>query len=292
MNTEGWPGIDHAASLLKAGAHALDIVEQSIRLTEENPNVHTVSIGSPPNALGVMQLDASFMNGNTLQVGAIGAIENCIHPISVARQVMERLPHVMLVGEGARLFANECGFSKDHVLNETTTRDYESWRAKHFQEPLISMFTRDTGKGAHGTVICLVIDSHGNFGGGISTSGWDYKYPGRLGDSPIIGAGLYIDQRYGGAACTHCGENAIRTALAHSVVLYMKKGARVEEAVREGMEDLNSLKEGYLGQVFIYAFDKDGVPFVAQKIKREDDCGYLIFQEGMSGYEKRRVASA
>lgn len=291
MNTEGWPGIAHASALLTSGAHALDIVEQAIRLTEANPQVHTVSIGSPPNALGVMQLDASFMNGNTLQVGAVGAIEDCIHPISVARQVMERLPHVMLVGEGARRFADECGFSKDVVLNEEAKRAYQAWRAENLRDPLISMFTKDTGQGAHGTVICLVIDNHGNFAGGISTSGWDYKYPGRLGDSPIIGAGLYIDRRYGGAACTHCGENAIRTALAHSVVLYMKKGASVEEAVREGLDDLNGLKGGYLGQVFIYAFDKHGTPFVAQKVKSADDCGFLIYQQGMGQYERRTVAS-
>jgi L-asparaginase len=142
------------------------------------------------------------------------------------------------------------------------------------------MFSVQEGRGSHGTVISLVRDRSGSFGGGVSTSGWDYKYPGRLGDSPIIGAGMYVDSRYGGAACTHCGENAIRTSLARSVVLYMKKGSTVREAVAEGIEDLAALKNGFQGQVVIYAVDKHGEHFVARRYKDGPPCEYLVWCEG------------
>lgn len=289
MNGEATPGIGRAVELLKTGGAPLDVVEESIKIVETDPSIHTVGYNSPPNALGVMQLDASCMNGDTLETGAVGALEGIVHPISVAREMMRRLPHVMLVGEGARQFAKECGFEEGNSLSPEMKAKYDEWKAKNFKSPLVSIFDPAVGKGSHGTVICLVRNATGSFGGGISTSGWDYKYPGRLGDSPVIGAGLYVDSRYGAAACTHCGENAIRTSLARSVVLYMKKGASVTEAVAEGMEDLASLRGGFQGQVVIYAADKEGNYFIARRYKEGGSCMYYLWCDGMTEFEHRKA---
>ncbi len=122
-------------------------------------------------------------------------------------------------------------------------------------------------------------DKNGNLAGGVSTSGWAYKYPGRLGDSPIIGAGLYVDNRYGGAACTHTGEMTIRASTARSVVLYMKKGASVEESCQEAMQDLSDLKGGYLGPVIIHAIDRKGNPYVMTSGGDSGDGGWWWSQE-------------
>lgn len=287
MNSEGWPGIENASQLLNQGADPLDVLEEGIKLTERDSKVRTVGYGGAPNALGAMQLDASVMDGDTLQTAAVGALEGVMHPISVARTLMQRLPHVMLVGEGAQRFARECGFEIEDILSAEAREAYNNWREKQFKQPLVEMFSPTDGKGSHGTVICLVRNKQGRFCGGVSTSGWDYKYPGRLGDSPIIGAGLYVDSRFGAAACTHTGENAIRTSLARSVVLYMKKGATAKEAVAEGMEDLSALKGGYQGQVVIYALDRDGQHCVARRIEKGNNCEYLIYRSQMKAFERK-----
>ena len=289
MNGEGWPGIGHAAELLKSNASNFDVIEESIKLVELESTVRTVGYGGLPNALGVMQLDASLMDGDTLESAAVGALEGIMHPISVTRQLMKRLPHVMLVGAGARQFALECGFPDAEILSPEAKAAYAEWREKNQFKKVLDLFNHKEGKGCHGTVISLVRNQQGSMAGGISTSGWDFKYPGRLGDSPVIGAGLYVDSRYGGAACTHCGENAIRTSLARSVVLYMKKGASVRDAVAEGIDDLTGLKGGYQGQVVIYAVDKDGEHFVAQRLQQGDPCGYLVYHDEMSTFEKRQA---
>jgi L-asparaginase len=287
MNGEGWPGIERAAHLLQNGAENFDVIEESIKLVELESSVRTVGYGGLPNALGVMQLDASLMDGDTLETAAVGALEGIMHPISVTRELMKRLPHVMLVGAGAKQFALECGFSESDLLSPESNAAFEEWKQRNPFKEVLDLFNHEEGKGCHGTVISLVRNQSGSMAGGISTSGWDFKYPGRLGDSPVIGAGLYVDSRYGGAACTHCGENAIRTSLARSVVLYMKKGASVRDAVAEGMEDLSGLKGGYQGQVVIYAVDKDGDHFVARRLKNGDPCSYVVYHDGMSGFEKR-----
>jgi L-asparaginase len=290
MNGEGWPGIERATQLLQNNAPNFDVIEEGIKLVELESSVRTVGYGGLPNALGVMQLDASLMDGDTLESAAVGALEGTMHPISVTRQLMKKLPHVMLVGTGAKQFALECGFAEADILSPEAKAAYAEWKQKNPFNKVLDLFNHEEGKGCHGTVISLVRNESGSMAGGISTSGWDFKYPGRLGDSPVIGAGLYVDSRYGGAACTHCGENAIRTSLARSVVLYMKKGALVRDAVAEGIEDLAGLKGGYQGQVVIYAVDKNGEYFVAQRLEKGDPCPYLVYHDGMSAFEKRTAA--
>lgn len=291
MNGEGWPGIEAGAEMLVSGKDPLAVIEEAITRTEAESAVRTVGLGGAPNALGVMQLDASIMDGDTLQTGAVGALEGVLHPISVAREVMRRLPHVMLVGAGAQQFARETGFPIEDILSVEAKAEYLAWRAKNFREPLVELFAPTDGRGCHGTVICLVSDGRGRLCGGVSTSGWDYKYPGRLGDSPIIGAGLYVDSRFGAAACTHTGENAVRTSLARSVVLYMKKGAAVRDAVAEGMDDLRALKGGYQGQVVIYAIDRHGEHFVGRRHETttETGCRFLIYRPEMARFERLKA---
>lgn len=293
---EGLYGIQETIDGLRSGASALDSLERGIKRIEDDIRARTVGFGGAPNALGVMQLDASVMNGATLEVGAVGALLGCRYPFSVARKVMETLPHVLLAGEGASRFAQEMGIEQAEPLAAEARQDYEKWAAEHFSDeqrknlggvalaPHISFKTRtDLSKG---TVTFLVRDDAGHLFGGVSTSGWAYKYPGRLGDSPIVGAGMYVDNRYGGAACTHTGEMTIRAGTARSVVLYMKRGATVEEAVREAIADLRYLKGGYLGPVIIHALNREGEPFVATTGGNQGDV-YCFWQQGLPGFERR-----
>ena len=293
---EGLYGITGTIEGLAAGRPAIDALEAGVKMVENDHRARTVGFGGAPTILGNMQLDASIMDGKTLKVGAVGAIEGCKHPISAARKVLETLPHVFLVGEGASRFAREMGIEQSDMLFEESQTAYRAWLDNNLstQElqnlatipltPFISFNTRSDL--SRGTVTFLVRDSKGNLFGGVSTSGWAYKYPGRLGDSPVIGAGMYVDNRYGGAACTHTGEMTIRACTARSVVLYMKKGATVQEAVHEAVKDLRDLKEGYLGPVIIHALDRHGEPYVVTTGGDEGD-SYCVWREGMAAFEER-----
>ncbi|MGQ9494529.1 MAG: N(4)-(beta-N-acetylglucosaminyl)-L-asparaginase [Anaerolineae bacterium] len=268
----GRPGIEKAMQVLREGGTALDAIEAGIRLVELNEEDEGVGIGGLPNVLGQVELDASIMDGRTLAAGAVGAVRGYPHPISIARRVMELTPHVILVGEGANRFAAEMGFAR---CNLPIARAQEKWQER------LREFIPDTEIAAlptrkdllplvkelihmrlrQGTVNFLARDRYGNIACGVSTSGWPWKYPGRLGDSPIIGAGNYADNRYGAAACTHHGESAIRASTARSVVLYMKMGMCIEEACREAMRDLQPILASSRGTISIVAMDRDGNPF-------------------------------
>lgn len=286
-------GISSAVAKLKSGpASPLDILEAGIRPNEADPELCMVGYGAAPNMLGELELDAAIMDGETLQIGAIGALQGYKHPISIARAVLERLPHTMLVGAGAAMFAQEIGAEQLPPPTEEAIKAYRSWlgdalnqlglsedetraafeayskqpgqisEVEKIQHPILPQasvaWPTPATPEEKDTIIFLVRDSQGRIAAGTSTSGWPYKYPGRLGDSPIIGAGLYADSAYGACACTNTGEMTMRASTARSVVLYMKKGASVAEACHEAVEDLRRLKGGYLDSVCIYAIDRDG----------------------------------
>jgi beta-aspartyl-peptidase (threonine type) len=292
---EGAVGMAEAIACLAGGGAPLDAVEAGIRAVESDPSVRSVGLGGAPNILGRMECDAAVMCGTTLRTGAVGALKGCVHAISVARQVMEQTPHVMLVGEGAARFAREIGVERSDLLTPRARAEYEKWLRAHVPAkvrsglasanliPLIRppgsrgrrtaagragvgrgrrARTRRGRDAGHDTVGFLARARDGRMAGGISTSGWAYKYPGRMSDSGVIGAGLYVDDRCGAAACTHTGEMIIRAGVARAVVAYMKKGAAVKEACREAFGDLRSLKGGYLGPVIIHALDRKGRPYV------------------------------
>lgn len=238
-----------AMQVLKLGGSALDAVETAIRLVEADPEEHSVGVGGWPNLLGEPELDASIMDGKTRASGAVGALCGYAHPISVARRVLECLPHVFLVGRGAADFAAEMDFEAAETL---TTVAAQTWIERvHANVPTAALpdllhrrvmvpwvnLAKDPQR-IHGTVNVIAIDQTGNIASGVSTSGWAWKYPGRLGDSPIIGAGNYCDSRYGAAACTGHGELAIRAGTAHTVVLLMRTGLSLAEACTEAMRDL------------------------------------------------------
>jgi beta-aspartyl-peptidase (threonine type) len=267
-NNEGTVGAPTTARMLAEGAHALDAIEAGIRLIEADPSVRTVGRGGWPNLLGEMELDASVMDGTTLRTGAVGALQGFLHPVSIARAIMQQLPHEFLVGDGAARFAREIGAEVVDNLTEDSRRVWRKWFASEVSAeqkrtwpdtPLAALCRHaiDPEVGRDTTVF-LARDSADNVCCGTSTSGWGWKYPGRLGDSPIIGAGSYADTRYGAAACTGAGEMTIRCGTARSVVLYMKQGANVGDALREAVNDMRALKGGLISRVTIHAIDVGG----------------------------------
>ena len=274
-SSNGRVGIAAAMAVLRAGGSALDAVETGTRLVEDNPDDHTVGTGGLPNLLGEVELDASIMDGRTLDSGAVAALQGFPNPISVARRVMTDLPHALLVGEGAARFAAGCGFARAELLTDAARRIW--------QERMQGIVPPDAGPSevayyaamrewarlaadperVGGTVNFLGRDHAGNIASAVSTSGWAWKFPGRVGDSPIIGAGNYCDNRYGAACCTGRGEMAIRAATARSVVLYLKSGMSLEEALGEAMRDLWPLEDPYYGSMSILALDAQGNPAAA-----------------------------
>ncbi len=221
-----------------------------------------------------------------------------LHPIWVARQVMERLPHVFLVGDGAARFAAECGAEAGETLTAEARQEWERWLEDHvppearvgWPDVPLAEWARLTAdpETAGGTTVFLVQDAAGDIAAGVSTCGWAYKYPGRLGDSPVIGAGAYADNAYGAAACTGMGELAIRAGTARSVVLYMKMGASVQEACREALADLRRLRRSYRGGVTIHAISAAGEPHVVS-VGREPPATYWIWAEGMAAPEQPEI---
>jgi beta-aspartyl-peptidase (threonine type) len=268
-SSNGRVGILAAMEVLRNGGSAIDAVEAGICLVESNPQDHTVGLGGIPNLLGQVELDASIMDGRTLAAGAVAAVQGYEHPISIARKVMEELPHVLLAGSGAERFAAEMGFQRRELLTEETREVWQKQLLKAMPEEVLANLQEQPAlrqwvkrvresRRAGGTVNFLAQDADGNLCAGVSTSGQGWKYPGRVGDSPLIGAGNYADNRYGAAACTGLGEMAVLAGTAHSVVLYLKMGLSLEEAGRQAMEDLLVLARPYWGPMNIVALDKDG----------------------------------
>ena len=234
----GSVGIEAAMQVLRNGGSAMDAVEAGVRLVEANPDDHSVGYGGYPNLLGEVELDAAIMDGSDLTSGAVGALKGYPYPISVARQVLEKLPHIFLVGEGAARFAAEMGFEPRDLLSEPAREAWEKRLREDVPSDVLTHLAEQPDlwryvgiatdpEHTRGTTNFIAQDARGNLAVGVSTSGWAWKYPGRIGDSPIVGAGLYADNRFGAAACTGTGEMAIRAATAHSVVFYMKMGLSV-----------------------------------------------------------------
>ncbi len=252
-----------AWQLLRDGHSALAAIEQGIRAVEANDADWSVGRGGYPNALGVVELDAGVMDGRTRASGAVGALSGFLHPVSVAYAVMARLPHVLLVGEGAARFAAEINAERGELLTEAMRENLSRWR-------------RHSGLGAgsgdliqavqHGmdpqhkdsTTVYLAQDSAGDLAVATSTSGWAWKYPGRLGDTPIAGAGFYADNRYGAAACMGKGELAIRTGLARLTVSLMQAGRPVHDAVQDALLDVLSLPDVGDNVLQLHAIDTQG----------------------------------
>lgn len=220
-----------ALQTLLAGRGVLDAVEQGIRTTEASNNP-SVGLRGLPNAAGVVQLDACIMLGTGHKAGSVAGVEGVRHPISLARRVMERTPHVMLVGEGARMFALEQGLESVEI---NSAARYAEWTRQRGAPT-----TTPSGDGKkdplnHDTIALLVRGADGRLAGGCSTSGWSGKLPGRVGDSPIIGSGLYVDEEVGAAGATGLGENVMRYCGSFLVVELMRQGLSPEEACEQAL---------------------------------------------------------
>ncbi|UCH58111.1 MAG: isoaspartyl peptidase/L-asparaginase [Candidatus Bathyarchaeota archaeon] len=260
------------AEILRKGGTAMDAVEAATRSVEENPDDHSVGLGGIPNLLGVPQMDASIMDGRTLRTGAVAALEGYLHPISVARKVLELSPHVLLVGPGAALFARAVGFEDTELLTDESRDIYKAFvedalgsiEDERRREYLVSYVEdynlRDwyekLSEEHWGTVNIMAMDAKGDICSGVSTSGLSLKLPGRVGDSPIIGAGNYCDNRVGAAACTGRGEFAIRLSTARAIINRMENGASIREACVWAMRDIHALNEP--GGISCLALDRNG----------------------------------
>ncbi len=295
-NYEGRSGTKCAAEILAKKENGLRAIIEGIKIVEANLDIHTVGMSSWPNILGELQLDAAVMDGTTRRTGAVGALRNFKHPVEVAYRIMTDIDHEILVGEGAERFAREIGAE---IAKNETELSINTWH-KHLNEVLteeqknkfpnvrlldIKNKAVDPEK-LFDTTVYLSIDHEARISSATSTSGWAWKYPGRLGDSPIIGAGSYADSRYGACACTHTGEMSIRAGTARSVVLYLKMGLSLADAVYEAARDLADLKTGYLDEVTIHAIDKLGNHKVIG-LNSSEEIRYVIWQPGMENPEVR-----
>lgn len=247
----GMPANAAAWQILSSGGTALDAVEQGVRVPEADPNVRTVGLGGYPDASGEVTLDACIMD-HQLNCGAVAYLKRIKHPISVARKVMEQSPHVMLVGEGAQQFAKAQGFVEENLLTEQSKADWQQWLQSGAAKPQINIENHDT-------IGMLALDSHGNLAGACTTSGAAYKLPGRVGDSPIIGAGLYVDNEVGAATATGQGELMMKTVGCHLVVELMRQGLSPKEACRKAVERIAARLPDFANfQVGFLALSKNG----------------------------------
>jgi isoaspartyl peptidase/L-asparaginase-like protein (Ntn-hydrolase superfamily) len=236
----GWPP-------LAAGGGSLDAVEQGCRAVEADPEVMTVGYGGYPDASGEVTVDAAVMR-SPAECGSVACVRGFMHPVSIARLVMEKTPHVMLVGDGAERFARSQGLATGGLLTEAAREAWETWRKEHAEPDAARIAlgqrtaaqnasdrpasVRRAGPGAppHDTVGVLALDAHGVLAGACSTSGLAFKLPGRVGDSPIIGHGLYVDPRHGAAVATGVGELVMSVCGTFMAVEEMRRGASPAEA--------------------------------------------------------------
>lgn len=282
-------GLPAAVAILAGGGSATDAVIAATRIVEANPDDHSVGYSGLPNVLGEVELDASIMEGKGLRAGAVGALKGYQDAILAARAVMDRSAHSFIAGNGTAQLAAEMGLDEVDLLDDTareiwldgltkagvTPDDLRDGRFLERSLGITAGMSNDPERAQiyhprppkgepeppHGTVNVLALDAAGNLASAVSTSGWAWKYPGRLGDSPVIGAGNYCDNRWGAAACTGRGEMAFRCATAHSVVMFLRFGYALPDAVRQALKDMDALDDPYASDVNIVSLTPDGDHF-------------------------------
>ena len=256
-SANGLKAVEKAYSILAAGGDPLDAVISGVNIVEDDPNDVTVGYGGIPNEDGVVQLDASVMDGRTMKAGAVGALENIKNPSKVARLVMERTNRVFLVGPGALKFAKAHGFAEENLLTERSRKIWLYWKEKlsgrddwieagteEEKDPDIRWYIEKYGVSdfrPQGTINCDAVTANGDIVGTTTTSGLFFKVPGRLGDSPVIGAGLYVDGQVGACGSTGWGEGNLRSCGSHTVVELMRQGMSPEQAALKTLERISAL---------------------------------------------------
>lgn len=256
-NEAGW-------AARQTGGSALDMVEAGGRVAEADEGNSSVGLGGLPDRDGHVTLDACVMTWAG-DIGAVCALEDVVHAVSVARAVMEKTPHVMLVGAGARAFAVDQGFPTQALLTPRAEAAWREWLKTSNYAPRVNSENADWrgppgGPGDHDTIGLLAVDAQGRMAGAATTSGMAFKMPGRVGDSPLIGAGLYVDDAVGGCTATGVGEDVVRVAGSHAVVEAMREGLDPTAACRWVIERLARLRGDRVArsQVALLALDKQG----------------------------------
>ena len=270
----GLPANDVAWKVLQNGGSAMDAAEAGAKVPEADPTSTSVGFGGLPDEQGNVTLDACVMDSDG-NAGSVAFLQNIKHPVSVARKVMEETKHVMLVGEGARQFAVSHGFEEIDLLTDESKMAWEKWKKKRRE-----MTPHET----HDTISVLVQDKNDDLAGACTTSGWAYKMHGRVGDSPIIGAGLFVDNEIGCAAATGLGEEVIKTTGSFLVVELMRQGYNPTAACEEALNRVIKKHNGNLDfQIAYIAIRKDG-NIGSACIK--DGFEYALLQKGKNNLYK------
>jgi N4-(beta-N-acetylglucosaminyl)-L-asparaginase len=269
-----------AWKILGTGGRALDAVEAGVMVTEAEQSC-CVGLGANPDRDGFVTLDASIMDEN-FNCGSVAFLERIKHPVSVARRVMEKTPHVMLVGEGAQHFAVAEGFPLEpQKLSDDAEKNYKEWLKKSEYKPIINVENSKSSAFApgkinnewnHDTIGMVAMDAKGNLSGSCTTSGMGFKMRGRLGDSPIIGAGLFVDNEVGAVTATGQGEDVIRICGSHTVVEFMRQGLSPEDACKKAVERIMKIKGEAAKQI--------QVAFLA--LNKKGEVGAFAIQKGFS----------
>lgn len=271
-----------AWQVLRNGGRALDAVEQGVMVTEASQNC-CVGLGANPDRDGYVTLDSCIMDEHA-NCGSVAFLERIKHPVSVARRVMEKTPHVMLVGSGAQQFAIEQGFPLEPAkLSDDAQKNYDNWLKKSEYKPVINIENSksqtafaphrfDNGQWNHDTIGMVAMDAAGNLSGSCTTSGMGFKMRGRLGDSPIIGAGLFVDNEIGAATATGQGEDVIRICGSHLVVELMRQGFSPENACKKAVERIVKIKGAGAKEI--------QVGFIA--INKQGEYGGFCIQKGFN----------
>lgn len=299
-SANGLPATQKAAEMMRGGADTLDAVIAGVNIVEEDPNDMTVGYGGLPNEEGVVQLDSCVMHGPSCGAGSVACIENIKTPSRVAQLVMQRTDHCMIVGDGARRFARAHGFKEENLLTDAARRAWLRWKETlsdrdDWIPPLDDGNERSMLPGGipftYGTINCCGLNDRGEISGVTTTSGLSYKIPGRVGDSPLIGAGLYVDNTVGAAGATGRGEAVIKTCGSHTVVEAMRSGMHPTDACLHALKRIvETTTEKRLLQedgrvnfdVKFYALDKSG-RYGSASIW--SGAKYAVFAEGQNRHE-------
>ena len=256
-------GITEADKMLKEGADAGDAIETAIKEVEDFPFYKSVGYGGLPNEEMEVELDAAYMDGDTLDIGAVAAIKDYANPISIARRLSHEKVNCMLVGDGAEKFAHKEGFERKNMLTDRAKIHYKN-RVKEVKQQEISPYS------GHDTVGMVCLDTHGKMTAATSTSGLFMKRKGRVGDSPISGSGFYVDSKIGGSSATGLGEDLMKGCISYEIVRLMKEGKHPQEACEIAVNDLNKElieRRGKAGDLSLIAMNNKGEWGVATNIE-------------------------